>query len=187
MGRPDVDVNGRIGSDHLRGTLARVPRADVVRRHNVVEHGVVDARPLVFVHGFGCDQNMWRFVEPRFRDRYRTILLDHVGAGASDLSAYDVDRHASLAGCSLLGMLDEVDVKDTTTVLQPGEALVLFTDGVLEARAGADFFGEERMVSLVRSLALEGAQGLADGILGAAMSFPAGPPRDGIAVVVLKR
>ena len=44
---------------------------------------------MVFAHGFGCDQNMWRFVAPAFEDRYRTILFDHVGAGGSDLSAYD--------------------------------------------------------------------------------------------------
>ncbi len=53
---------------------------------------------MVFAHGFGCDQNMWRFVAPAFEDRYRTILFDHIGAGGSDLSAFDADRYASLDG-----------------------------------------------------------------------------------------
>jgi sigma-B regulation protein RsbQ len=53
---------------------------------------------MVFAHGFGCDQNMWRFVSPAFEDRFRVILFDHVGAGGSDLKAYDSQKYASLSG-----------------------------------------------------------------------------------------
>ncbi len=53
---------------------------------------------MLFAHGFGCDQNMWRLVAPAFEDRYRVVLFDHVGAGKSDLSAYDRRRHSSLEG-----------------------------------------------------------------------------------------
>lgn len=53
---------------------------------------------MVFAHGFGCDQNMWRYVEPAFRNRYRTVLFDHVGAGRSDLSAYDRKKYSDLEG-----------------------------------------------------------------------------------------
>ena len=53
---------------------------------------------MMFAHGFGCDQNMWRFVAPAFEDDFRTILFDHVGAGGSDLSAYDKTKYSSLAG-----------------------------------------------------------------------------------------
>jgi sigma-B regulation protein RsbQ len=69
----------------------------VARRNNVRIAGEAE-RAMVFAHGFGCDQNMWRFVEPAFRADFRTILFDHVGAGRSDLSAYDRDKYASLAG-----------------------------------------------------------------------------------------
>ncbi|MCC3159904.1 alpha/beta hydrolase [Hymenobacter sp. 15J16-1T3B] len=51
---------------------------------------------LVFIHGFGCDQRMWRLVAPAFEDRYRVVLLDLVGAGGSELAAYDPARYASL-------------------------------------------------------------------------------------------
>lgn len=68
-----------------------------IERNNVVLNGSGD-RAIVFAHGFGCDQNMWRFVEPAFRDRFRTVLFDHVGAGDSDLSAYDGDKYATLDG-----------------------------------------------------------------------------------------
>lgn len=68
-----------------------------LKRNNVQVHGSGDSA-IIFAHGFGCDQNMWRFVEPAFRDRYRTILFDHVGAGNSDHSAYDRAKYGTLAG-----------------------------------------------------------------------------------------
>ncbi|RCW80062.1 sigma-B regulation protein RsbQ [Phyllobacterium bourgognense] len=52
----------------------------------------------MFAHGFGCDQNMWRFVSPAFEDEFRTVLFDHVGAGGSDLAAYDTTKYSTLAG-----------------------------------------------------------------------------------------
>jgi sigma-B regulation protein RsbQ len=53
---------------------------------------------MMFAHGFGCDQNMWRFVAPAFEDRYRVLLFDHVGAGGSDLSAFSPERYRTLDG-----------------------------------------------------------------------------------------
>ncbi|KQR10341.1 alpha/beta fold hydrolase [Cellulomonas sp. Leaf334] len=70
----------------------------VLTRNNVVLSGVPDAPAIVFAHGFGCDQSMWRFVAPAFEGTHRVVLFDHVGAGGSDLSAYDPQRYGSLAG-----------------------------------------------------------------------------------------
>jgi sigma-B regulation protein RsbQ len=53
---------------------------------------------IIFAHGFGCDQNMWRFVAPSFEETFRTILFYHVGAGRSDLSAYDPAKYSTLSG-----------------------------------------------------------------------------------------
>ncbi len=69
----------------------------VLQRNNVHLHGS-GSRTIMFAHGFGCDQNMWRHVEPAFRDHYRTVLFDHVGAGQSDLAAYDEDKYMDLRG-----------------------------------------------------------------------------------------
>ncbi|AWI90329.1 alpha/beta hydrolase [Methylobacterium sp. DM1] len=69
----------------------------VVRRHNVREDGTAGTA-MIFAHGFGCDQNMWRYVAPAFSGRYRTILFDHIGAGGSDSAAFDVGKYASLDG-----------------------------------------------------------------------------------------
>ena len=71
---------------------------DVLARNNVRVSGQPDGPAMVFAHGFGCDQNMWRFVAPAFEADYRVVLFDHVGAGASDLAAFDAERHGSLTG-----------------------------------------------------------------------------------------
>ena len=51
---------------------------------------------MLFAHGFGCDQNMWRYVYPAFEEQYKIILFDYVGSGKSDLSAYNAERYADL-------------------------------------------------------------------------------------------
>ncbi len=82
---------------------------DVRRRNNVRVTGSGPAT-LVFAHGFGCDQHMWRCLAPVFARRYRTVLFDLVGSGMSDLGAYDRDKYGSLQGYAhdLLEILDEV-------------------------------------------------------------------------------
>ncbi len=70
---------------------------DILRRNNVKTLGSGD-RAMIFAHGFGCDQNMWRFVWPAFADDYRIVLFDHVGCGGSELSAYDLKKYGSLEG-----------------------------------------------------------------------------------------
>src|SRR5205085_7871199 len=76
---------------------SRVPVNESVLRRNNVNVSGRGTQPMLFAHGFGCDQNMWRFVTPAF-DEYRTILFDHVGAGGLDVSAYDRDKYSSLQG-----------------------------------------------------------------------------------------
>lgn len=53
---------------------------------------------LVFSHGFGCNQAMWNYLAPAFVDRFRVVMYDLVGAGLSDLSAFDKTKYATLAG-----------------------------------------------------------------------------------------
>jgi sigma-B regulation protein RsbQ len=70
---------------------------DLARRNNVNVAGTGPAT-LFFAHGFGCDQHMWRFMQPQYSKRYRTVLFDLVGSGKSDLSAYDRKKYDSLHG-----------------------------------------------------------------------------------------
>ena len=60
----------------------------VLRRNNVTVSGN-GSRAMMFSHGFGCDQHMWTTVANAFEAEFRVILFDHVGAGRSDLAAYD--------------------------------------------------------------------------------------------------
>ena len=80
--------------------------------------GRADGRPMIFAHGFGCDQNMWRFVAPAFEDDYRVVLFDHVGSGASDLAAYDRERYGALEGYAddVLQICEELDLADAVFV-----------------------------------------------------------------------
>jgi sigma-B regulation protein RsbQ len=69
----------------------------VLLRNNVHVSGT-GSKEMMFAHGFGCDQNMWRLVAPSFEREWRVVLFDHVGAGGSDLAAYNPEKYASLAG-----------------------------------------------------------------------------------------
>jgi len=70
---------------------------DLVGRHNVTVAGPVDGQPLLFAHGFGCDQHMWRHVVPAFEKTHRVVLFDFVGAGHSS-APYDPEKYADLDG-----------------------------------------------------------------------------------------
>jgi sigma-B regulation protein RsbQ len=70
---------------------------NVLVRNNVKVTGR-GTQPMLFAHGFGCDQNMWRFVVPEFEDDYRVVLFDYVGSGKSDLREYSPERYGSLEG-----------------------------------------------------------------------------------------
>ncbi len=110
----------------------------VAARHAVAEHGPADAQPMLFAHGFGCDQNMWRFVWPHFADDHRVVLFDHVGAGGSDASAYDPDRYGALQGYAddVLDIVHELDLRDVVFVGHSVSAMI----GVLAAAAEPDRF-----------------------------------------------
>lgn len=97
----------------------------VVERNNIQVNGA-GSRTMVFAHGFGCDQNMWRFVEPAFRDRFRTVLFDHVGAGRSDLTAYDARKYATLDGyaADVVEIGEEFDLENAVFVGHSVSAMI---------------------------------------------------------------
>jgi sigma-B regulation protein RsbQ len=93
---------------------------------------------MVFAHGFGCDQNMWRYVAPRFEDDFQVVLFDHAGAGLSDRSAYDNTRHGSLAGYAqdVLDICHELELQDVIFVGHSVSSMI----GVLAAREEPHLF-----------------------------------------------
>src|ERR1700760_4800646 len=88
------------------------PDMKTTLRNAVTLTGNELGQPMVFAHGYGCDQNMWRLVTPAFADSHRLVLFDHVGNGKSDLSAYSDARHSTLHGYAddILDILHEHDL-----------------------------------------------------------------------------
>jgi sigma-B regulation protein RsbQ len=113
---------------------------NLLSRHNVCVSGRLDGPPMVFAHGFGCDQNMWRFVAPAFEDEFKVIVFDHAGSGGTDPSAYDVARHASLQGYAddVVDICRELEVQDGVFVGHSVSAMI----GVLADRAAPDLFSQ---------------------------------------------
>ena len=73
---------------------------------------------MIFAHGFGCDQNMWRYVTPAFEDKFRIVLFDYVGAGHSDIQSYNKERYSNLAGYAedVLEICEALNLKDAIFV-----------------------------------------------------------------------
>jgi sigma-B regulation protein RsbQ len=115
---------------------------DALRRNNVKLSGPEGGQAMIFAHGFGCDQNMWRFVTPAFEDKYRIVLFDHVGAGQSDPAAYSRGKYESLRGyaADVLEICRELGLTRTIFVGHSVSAMI----GVLAALQEPDRF--ERLV-----------------------------------------
>src|ERR1044072_41853 len=121
----------------------RLPMMDIARRNHVTVTGNPDGRTVLLAHGFGCDQNMWRLTVPALADDYRIALFDYVGAGRSDLTAFDEQRYSSLEGYAddVVEVCTALDLHDAVFVRHSVSAMV----GVLAARKAP-----ERIGALVR-------------------------------------
>jgi sigma-B regulation protein RsbQ len=96
-----------------------------VKRNKVKISGSGD-KVMLFAHGFGCDQNMWRFITPAFEENYKIVLFDHVGSGKSDLSAYDYEKYDSLEGYAddIIEFCNELSLKDIIFVGHSVSAMI---------------------------------------------------------------
>ena len=96
----------------------------VFKRNNVKISGR-GTKPMIFAHGYGCDQNMWRLITPAFEDDYKIVLFDHVGAGNSDLQAFSRNKYSTLDGyaldvleiCSELGLQNVIFVGHSVSAI----------------------------------------------------------------------
>ena len=95
--------------------------SDILLRNNVKVLGE-GTQPMLFAHGFGCDQNMWRLVVPAFLPDYRVVLFDYVGAGKSDWEAYTPERYNSLNGYAR-DVLEICEALDLTQVIFVGHSV----------------------------------------------------------------
>ncbi len=111
----------------------------VYHRNNVKVTGGT-GQTMLFAHGFGCDQEMWRFVAPAFEAGHKVVLFDLTGAGKSDLGAYDFDHYAQLDAHAedILRICDELELRDVVLV---GHSVSAITS-VLAANARPDLFAK---------------------------------------------
>lgn len=100
---------------------------------------------LVFAHGFGCDQSMWRFLVPSFEERYRIVLFDSVGSGASDPAAYDRAKYDTLHGYAD-DLIEIVDGFGQGPVVFVGHSVAAMV-GVLASIKAPALFAAQVMVS----------------------------------------
>jgi sigma-B regulation protein RsbQ len=116
----------------------------VIARNRVRVIGVDDGRPMVFAHGFGCDQEMWRLVVPDFAVDHSVVLFDHVGSGRSDLSAYDPGKYGSLDGyaADVVEICRELELDDVVFVGHSVSSMI----GVLAQQQAPELFGALVMV-----------------------------------------
>lgn len=115
----------------------------MLQRNNVHVSGR-GTQPMLFAHGFGCDQNMWRFVTPAFEDHYRIVLFDYVGSGKSDLSAYDAKRYSTLEGYAQ-DVLDVCHALHLSDVIFVGHSVSSMV-GVLAANREPELFSRLLLV-----------------------------------------
>ena len=104
---------------------------NATERNAVTVTGNPAGQPMMFVHGYGCDQNMWRYVTPAFADEYKIVLFDLVGNGKSDLSQYDEKKYSTLNGYAddVLEIIDEHDLREVVFVGHSVSAMI----GILAA------------------------------------------------------
>lgn len=116
---------------------------DIIKRNNVRVFGR-GTQPMLFAHGFGCDQNMWRLITPAFENDYRIVLFDYVGSGKSDLSAYVPSRYARLDGYAedVLEICEALDLRDIIFVGHSVSSMI----GVLAANRAPERFTRLLMV-----------------------------------------
>jgi sigma-B regulation protein RsbQ len=115
----------------------------VRKRNNVIISGAGD-RTLVFAHGFGCDQTMWRFLIPHLRDKYQIVTFDYVGCGKSDPAAFSQKKYSSLEGYAQ-DILDVCEAMDLSDAILIGHSVSAMT-GLIAAIKAPERIGKIVMV-----------------------------------------
>lgn len=110
---------------------------EIFQRNNITISGS-GTQPMLFAHGYGCDQNMWRFVAPAFEKTHKVVKFDHVGSGKSDASAYDFDKYSSLKGYAsdLIEICEACKLSDVIFVGHSVSSMI----GILAAIERPDLF-----------------------------------------------
>lgn len=115
------------------------------QRHNVRRSGQPGRRAVVFAHGYGCDQQVWRQVAPAFEADHEVLLFDYAGCGGAELAAYDVQRHATLLGHAqdLIELVEAAGLEQPVLVAHSVSTMI----GVVAARLRPQLFSALALVA----------------------------------------
>ena len=115
----------------------------IIERNNVKVYGAGE-RALIFAHGYGCDQNMWRPVADALAPDYKIVLFDYVGFGDSDLSAYDSAKYSSLQAYAddVVEIAQHLELKNAVFIGHSVSAMI----GALASIAALELFSDLIMV-----------------------------------------
>jgi PAS domain S-box-containing protein len=91
------------------------------------------------------------------------------------------------ARCPILGAFPESQFKPASASLADGDVLLLYTDGVTEARGPGGLFGDERLAALLARSAQVSAAGLADTVIRQVQDYASGELSDDVAIMALER
>jgi sigma-B regulation protein RsbQ len=98
----------------------------IYTKHNIKMVGAEHGPSILLVHGFGCDQNLWRLVVDRLKSDFRIVLIDLVGSGSADPQAWDATKYSELSGyaADILDIVDELDLRDVVYVGHSVSAMI---------------------------------------------------------------
>jgi sigma-B regulation protein RsbQ len=117
------------------------PAQALASRFNASASGRADGASLVFIHGFGCNQTMWRHVAPAFASTHRIILLDLMGCGLSDASHWSAQRYASLEAYArdVLAVVASLGCDERTVLVghSVGAAVALLAESLAPSQVAA--------------------------------------------------
>ncbi|BBP44386.1 alpha/beta fold hydrolase [Thiosulfativibrio zosterae] len=117
---------------------------NTIQHRNNVQIVGEGSKTLMLAHGFGCDQNMWRFLTPYLEDNYQVILFDYVGCGKSDFNAFNKSRYSSLEGYAqdILDICQAFELKDIIFVGHSVSSII----GMLASLKKPTYFAKLAMV-----------------------------------------
>ncbi|GEK33709.1 alpha/beta fold hydrolase [Kurthia sibirica] len=116
---------------------------NIIERNNVQMIGD-GQQTILCAHGFGCEQSMWKYITPNFQDDYRIVLFDYVGAGKSDISAYDSSKYNSLHGYKE-DVIDVIEALDLENIIFFGHSISSMV-GMLAAIEHPEYFQKLIMI-----------------------------------------
>lgn len=116
---------------------------NVIKRNNVKVMGDGE-ETIIFAHGFGCDQNMWQYIAPKFSEKYKVVLFDYVGSGNSDITAYETEKYSTLYGYvqDVLDIIEEMELKDVIFIGHSISSMI----GMLAGIKHPDYFNKLIMI-----------------------------------------